>query len=178
MEFTYKVVKHPRAKRVKIKVEYSGLVTVVLPRFVPIKMADFWVKRNHDWIVDRLRAIQVKKPKASLSKAQVTDLRLKARNLIRERLDHFNLYYKYKFLRITIRDQKTRWGSCSSNGTLSFNMKLGLVPIELLDYVVVHELCHLKEMNHSSKFWDLVAKTIPDYRMRRRQLKRMEMELV
>ena len=64
---------------------------------------------------------------------------------------------------ITIREQKTRWGSCSSEKNLNFNWKLILAPPEVLDYVVVHELCHLKEMNHSKAFWDEVGKVMPEY---------------
>ena len=73
--------------------------------------------------------------------------------------------------RITIREQKTRWGSCSSKGNLNFNWKLVLLAPELLDYVVVHELAHRREMNHSKNFWKIVEAELPDYRERRARLK-------
>ena len=73
--------------------------------------------------------------------------------------------------RITIRNQKTRWGSCSSKGNLNFNCLLMLAPPEVLDYVIVHELCHRKEMNHSPRFWSEVAKVIPDYKKHEKWLK-------
>ena len=79
--------------------------------------------------------------------------------------------------RITIREQKTRWGSCSSAGNFNFNWKLVLMPSELLDYVVVHELAHRKEMNHSPRFWAVVEKELPDYRERREKLKKMGKQL-
>ena len=79
--------------------------------------------------------------------------------------------------RVSIRAQKTRWGSCSGNGNLSFNWKLSLVPDEILDYVVVHELAHRKEMNHSPRFWAVVEKELPDYRERREKLKKMGKQL-
>ena len=69
--------------------------------------------------------------------------------------------------RIQIRDQRSRWGSCSTRGTLSFNWRLVLAPFDVLDYVVVHELCHLREPNHSRRFWSLVEKRRPDWRAQR-----------
>lgn len=76
-----------------------------------------------------------------------------------------------EYKRISVRDQKTRWGSCSSNGTLSFNYRLLFAPVKCLDYVVVHELCHLTHMNHSKEFWNKVAEVMPDYKEPRRWLK-------
>ena len=97
------------------------------------------------------------------------------RNLAREVLGARTGYYARKmgvtYGRISIREQKTRWGSCSSAGNLNFNRKLVLMPPELLDYVVVHELAHRKEMNHSPRFWAVVEKELPDYRDRREKLK-------
>jgi predicted metal-dependent hydrolase len=73
--------------------------------------------------------------------------------------------------RIFIRGQKTRWGSCSRLGNLSFNWRLVMAPEEVIDYIVIHELCHLKEMNHSKRFWSLVSNLCPDYKKHRRWLK-------
>ena len=78
--------------------------------------------------------------------------------------------------RISMRNQKTRWGSCSSNGNLNFNNRLLFVPEELVDYVVVHELAHRKEMNHSNAFWNVVEKYMPDYKERRKKLREYHIE--
>ncbi len=79
--------------------------------------------------------------------------------------------------RITVRDQKTRWGSCSSTGTLSLNYRLMFAPPRVLDYVVIHELCHLTHMNHSREFWNLVASVMPEYKIHRNWLKEHGQEL-
>ena len=94
-----------------------------------------------------------------------------------ERVDHFNTTYKFKFNRINIKNQKTRWGSCSNKGNLNFNYKIVLLPERLADYIIVHELCHLKELNHSKKFWNLVAKAMPDYPQIRDELNKGGMYL-
>ncbi|MEK7615561.1 MAG: M48 family metallopeptidase [Patescibacteria group bacterium] len=95
-----------------------------------------------------------------------------ARAVILERLEYFNRIYKFPFERVAIRNQKTRWGSCSRKRNLNFNFKMIFLPQYLIDYIVVHELCHLKQMNHSKQFWDLVAQVIPDYRARKKELEK------
>lgn len=80
--------------------------------------------------------------------------------------------YGFRINKVSIRNQKTRWGSCSARGNLSFNFNLVQYRKEIIDYVIVHELCHLKEMNHSNKFWNLVEKICPDYKALRRELKK------
>lgn len=95
-----------------------------------------------------------------------------AYHLALARLEHFSAIYQIPFNKVTIRNQKTRWGSCSKRGNLNFNYKIALLAPRLADYIIVHELCHLKEFNHSKKFWALVAQTILEYRQLRRELKR------
>jgi predicted metal-dependent hydrolase len=95
----------------------------------------------------------------------------KALQIAKDRINHFNKYYNFQFKNITIKNQKTRWGSCSRKGNLNFNYKIALLPENISDYIIVHELCHLKEFNHSKRFWDLVAETIPDYLILRKKLK-------
>jgi len=96
----------------------------------------------------------------------------KARELVKARLEYFNTFYGYKWGKIAIRNQKTRWGSCSKKGNLNFNYKIVLLPPSYSDYIIVHELCHLEEFNHSENFWNLVAKTIPNWRVIRMNLRK------
>ena len=94
-----------------------------------------------------------------------------ARALVNERLAVLNSAYGFKYGRIAIRNTKSRWASCSKKGNLNFNYRVVYLRQDLLDYLLVHELCHLQEFNHSKKFWELVARTIPDYKTLRKQLK-------
>ena len=98
-----------------------------------------------------------------------------ARILVHERLTHFNQHYNFAYNKVAIRNQRSRWGSCSRKGNLNFNYKLLDIPPHLADAVIVHELCHLKEMNHSKAFWALVAQTIPDHKERRHALARIDL---
>ncbi|MCI8528842.1 MAG: M48 family metallopeptidase [Lachnospiraceae bacterium] len=94
-----------------------------------------------------------------------------ARTKFEQRVTYYHKITGGRFTSITIRDQKSRWGSCSSSGTLSFNYRLIFAPAIVLDYVVVHELCHLTHMNHSKDFWNMVAAVMPDYQIHRQWLR-------
>ena len=100
-----------------------------------------------------------------------------ARAAIVERVDYYIAALGVNYSSIRIKDQKTRWGSCSKQGNLNFNWRIVMAPSDIIDYVVVHELCHLIQMNHSKKFWHLVESHIPDYRERRRWLKQNSIAL-
>jgi hypothetical protein len=93
-----------------------------------------------------------------------------AHELVRARLEYFNTFYNFSYKKITIRNQASRWGSCSRRGNINFNYRIALISPELADYVIVHELCHLGEFNHSQKFWDLVERTIPNWKSLRKRL--------
>ncbi|PIZ94394.1 MAG: metal-dependent hydrolase [Candidatus Magasanikbacteria bacterium CG_4_10_14_0_2_um_filter_37_12] len=163
----YKLKHYKRSKYIRITISSKAGVLVTAPKWVGKKEIERfvidkqdWIEKNKSIIKDRLSK-QGKKEKIFPPFATCG---ARAKKLIRDRLYFFNKHYHFSFQKISVRDQKTRWGSCSSAGTLSFNYRLFFVPLELCDYVVVHELCHTKEMNHSAKFWKMVSETIPDYR--------------
>ncbi|MCH4888631.1 M48 family metallopeptidase [Acidaminobacter sp. JC074] len=97
--------------------------------------------------------------------------------LIKERIHHYQNHFKVRPKKITIRDQKTRWGSCSSSGTLSFNYRLLMAPLSVIDYIVVHEMTHMEHMNHSKSYWKRVHEIMPDYKSKEKFLKEKGMLL-
>ena len=96
-----------------------------------------------------------------------------AEQFVQERLGYFNQFYDFSYNRIYIKNHQHRWGSCSIRRNLNFNYRLIFLAPELADYIIVHELCHLKEMNHSKRFWQLIEKVFPDHWEKRRQLKKI-----
>ena len=134
------------------------------------------VAAHRDWIaVERARQV----PRLGLQPDAVSepDARRAARELVTMLADEEAEALGVSYARIEIRDQRTRWGSCSPKGTLSFNWRLALAPFEVLDYVVVHELCHIRQPNHSRSFWNLVAQAYPEWRAADGWLRRHGAEL-
>ena len=97
-----------------------------------------------------------------------------ARALVLARLEYWNQFYGYSYNRVAIRNQKTCWGSCTAKKNLNFSYKLMFLPPHLMDYIIVHELCHLAELNHGKKFWSLVLQTIPEYKKYIKELRTIE----
>lgn len=115
--------------------------------------------------------IQERSNMVKLSQEEIKELADRAREVFPPKVAYYAQQIGVTYGRITIRNQKTRWGSCSGKGNLNFNCLLMLAPEEVQDYVVVHELCHRKEMNHSHRFWREVEKIMPDYKVHRKWLK-------
>ena len=168
----YELIRSNR-KTLTIQVKPDGSVIVRAPvRLAKYRIAKF-VKDHETWIF----AQQEKLEKYHENMHVITDEErqegiLQAKKIFPERTAYFAERMGVTYNRITIREQKTRWGSCSSAGNLNFNWKLVLMPSELLDYVVVHELAHRKEMNHSPRFWAVVEKELPDYHERREKVEK------
>jgi hypothetical protein len=171
IEYTLRVSK--RARRMRLAIYCDGNLVVTLPNNVNYNIAEQFIIKKSKWIIDKLEyfknvssQIFVKGKKRDFKKYKGEAL-----ILVQKRINYFNKIYDFDFNRVNIKNQKTRWGSCSKKGNLNFNYKIVLIPNKLADYIIVHELCHLKEFNHSRKFWNLVAKTLPDYLEIRNELK-------
>lgn len=162
----YLIRKSKRSKRIRISVGRDGSVVVSIPSRVAEWRAREFVESKKDWIEKQQNILQQKPPKilAHLTRLDFIKHKEIARDFVKNRVEYFNSYYGFSLGRISIRDQVSRWGSCSSRNNLNFNYKIVLLPQHLADYIIVHELCHLKEMNHGKKFWDLVSEQIPDFR--------------
>lgn len=164
-------------KTVAIQVNSDLSVTVRAPRRASQKDIERILKEKEAWILKHVEQIREKKVAYDamevepLTNEEIHELADKALKYIPERAAYFAKLIGVDYGCITIRNQKSRWGSCSSKGNLNFNCLLMLTPVEVIDYVVVHELCHRKEMNHSQKFWAEVAKIMPDYQEKRKWLK-------
>lgn len=164
-------------KTVAIQVNSDLSVTVRAPRSVSEKDIEEILKKKEAWISKHIEKIKETKerfeaePTEKLTREKVIALADEALKVIPERVEYFAKVIGVTYGKITVRNQKTRWGSCSSKGNLNFNCLLMLAPPEVLDYVVVHELCHRKQMNHSKAFWLEVEKVIPDYKEARKWLK-------
>ena len=127
------------------------------------------------WFFTRVRR-RVRRRRRKGSRKEYLRLREAARTLVHERLMHFKAIYGLSYKKVAIRNTTSRWGSCSKAGNLNFNYRLILLPPHLADYVIVHELCHLAEFNHSKNFWALVARTVPEYTTRKKELKQIQLQ--
>lgn len=167
-KLTYQIVRSWR-RTIALVVLPDGTLEVRCPMGMPESQVQHFVESKQSWVRKQLaRQIPLQ---AALSERELAELTEQTRKTVTSRAAYFAPIMGVDYGRISIRKQKTRWGSCSSKGNLNFNCLLALVPAEVLDYVVVHELCHRKEMNHSPRFWAQVAKLIPDYKEKRKWLK-------
>ncbi|HHW31261.1 MAG TPA: M48 family metallopeptidase [Clostridiaceae bacterium] len=115
--------------------------------------------------------------KQVIKEALIKWYRQRFAEIVKERFDKYSLQVKAAPGKVVIKDQKTRWGSCSRKGNINLNWRLIMAPVDIIDYVVVHELCHLKIMNHSKDFWNLVMSILPNYHESRKWLKTNENRL-
>lgn len=183
----YKIIRSKR-KTCSLELNADDTLTVRIPLYGKNSDVIRILKEKQFWIAEKLLQQQKRRqnhPLPQYTETQRLALEKRYRSAAREYIPQRVAYYadayshliKHPYSTITIRDQKTRWGSCSSRGTLSFNWRLMLAPPGILDYVVVHELCHLEHMNHSKDFWSCVEAILPDYKERRKWLKEHGQEL-
>ena len=155
-------------------------MTIGLDEGLVVSVSSAWHERfiegflhqKSKWIVKHLNKTKKLAGKTVIphSKKEYEENKTQALVYITERVEFFNMLYHHTYKHISIRNQTSLWGSCTRAGNLQFNYKLMHLPKRTIDYVVVHEVCHLKEHNHSARFWQLVARTMPDYKTIRQSL--------
>ena len=159
-------------KTLAVQIRADGTVIARAPLRMPKDRILCFLSEKASWIRMQQGRMQEREKmrqqaRIHLDAAQEKELRERAKSVLAQRTAYFARQIGVTYGRITVRDQKTRWGSCSQTGNLNFNFRLILAPLEVLDYVVVHELCHRRQMNHSTQFWQEVAQVLPDYRKRK-----------
>ena len=170
MDHSYQIIRSGR-KTAAIQITPEGQVILRCPHRMSREAIRSFVQSKSSWIEAHLTRQAALPRLPQLTEAQLQALTEEARKVISARVSHFAPAVGVTWERITLRRQHTRWGSCSAKGNLSFNCLLMLAPPEVLDYVVVHELCHRKQMNHSAAFWAEVERILPNYRSARQWLK-------
>ena len=168
-------IRRSNRKTMALEVTYEAKVIVRAPYYMPQAEIERFVLDKASWIEKSIARVKKRQTERAdgpqLSEEDIARLTALAKDVIPAKVAYYAEIIGVTYGRITIRHQKSMWCSCSGKGNLNFNCLLMLAPEAVQDYVVVHELCHRKEMNHSDKFWREVEKILPDYRAQRKWLK-------
>ena len=173
--------KSSRTRSIRISVHHNGRVVVTAPTPMPQFLVRRFVASKREWIDAKLAyfaahpEVRVSAPTRRSSRKDFLEHKDAALALVTSRLEHFNRYYNHEYKNVTIRNQKTRWGSCSRKKNLNFNYKIVFLTPEQQDYIVVHELCHLAQMNHGAHFWALVAEQVPQHKTIRASIRKFRL---
>lgn len=168
MAVQYEIIRSSR-KTIAIQILPDGKVLVRCPKRMRMEDVRAFVQSRSAWIEKHLSRLPAREEK--LTAEELEALREQTKTLVTQRAAFFAPLVGVSYGRITVRTQHSRWGSCSSKGNLNFNALLALAPPEVLDYVVVHELCHRKQMNHSPLFWEEVERILPESRRQKQWLR-------
>ncbi len=169
----YTLRKSRRAKRMRLAVYCNGAVVVTTPYGLQETISEKFIREKTDWLFSKIAFFKQFQGKLAARHSAEDYFKYKdqAYDLALQRVEFFNQQYGFSYNAIRIKNQKTRWGSCSRKGNLNFNYKILFLSEAVRDYIIVHELCHLKEFNHSKKFWNLVGQAFPDYADIKKKLK-------
>ncbi len=171
-----------KAKRIKIEIKKNGKIFLVVPKFIPNFLGSSFLKNNIEKVLKKRNEVlggfgklsggkDSSHPIKNLSKNDFQKYKKEAEEKITERVEFFAKKYGFQYNQIKIKDNKTNWGSCSIKKNLNFNYRLIFLKEDEMDYVIIHELCHLIEMNHSKRFWSEVEKKIPNYKELKKNIK-------
>lgn len=170
---SYTLLVSPRAKNIRISIHPGGAVRITIPKNAKMRAVTACILEKAAWILSKSDSYKKRSPnlKNVDNTKEYKQCKDEALLVVSTAVKKYNIIYNFTYKDIHIKNQKTLWGSCSRQGNLNFNYKIALLKESLRDYVVVHELCHLQEFNHSNRFWGLVTKTIPNHKELRKELK-------
>ncbi len=170
----YSFLRRRGNKNLRISVHADGRLVVSAPKWCGIRVAEKFIFQKKNWILENLEKVEpFDQEKEERDYKKYKNL---AREIVEKKITIFNKHYGFSIGKIYIRNQKSCWGSCSAKKNLNFSYKIIKLPDYLSDYVIVHELCHLKELNHSWKFWKLVSATVPGYKEYRKELRNINLK--
>lgn len=176
----YTLRRSRRARYMRLTIRPDGTLLATRPWWVSQSAIERFIFEKRVWIEQTIARIRSQRAAVSdvsqPSTKHFLQYRRQALSFIVHRVNHFVPLLGVSHRRITVRNQRSRWGSCSRKGNLSFNYRLMFLPPFLADYVIVHELCHLVEFNHSARFWGEVGRILPDYQKARSYLKQFSLE--
>lgn len=164
---------YSNTRYIRITIKRDGKITVSAPKRASKDVITKSLIGRKEWLLSKREYYRnlPPLPAAEDTKKEYEENKDSALLFVKKKIQMINATYNFSFNEIHIKNQKTIWGSCSRRGNLNFNYKIALIRDELADYIIAHELCHLKEFNHSENFWKLVAQTIPDHKELRKELK-------
>lgn len=174
MDYKIQIIKSSR-KTCSLQILEPGVLTVRAPYRMSERELRKVIAGHQEWIEKHMQAMAQRATQRGeaprYTREEIERMAQEAMRTIPPKVAHYAELIGVRYGRITIRNQRTRWGSCSAKGNLNFNCMLTQVPEPVCDYVIVHELCHRLEMNHSARFWSLVESVLPDYKARRKWLR-------
>lgn len=169
----YQIRRYKRSKHLRISIGRGGSVTVTGPKRLALRHFHKFVQQKQEWILQQVASVVAgKDPNLTRTdRAHFEQYRDAALTLAEQKVAEWNTYYNFDYGHVRVKQLKSRWGSCSSKRNLNFSYRILFLPEHLQDYLVVHELCHLQEMNHSADFWQLVGRAVPGYKQLRKELR-------
>jgi predicted metal-dependent hydrolase len=166
-------IRHPRARRYVVRVRDDGTVRVTIPRWGSKREARAFAEQQQRWIEREQRRVHEERarPRAALAPDVECEIRARAKHELPARLSELAAQLGVTVARVSVRNQRWRWGSCSRRGHICLNWRLARMPEAVRDYVMIHELMHIRRLDHSPKFWALVARACPGYESARQWLR-------
>ena len=153
-DISFTIKRRKGTRRLSIRVTLCGVV-VTIPQRVSLRQAEAFFQSHLAWVQKTWTRLQSTEHTLwAGTTAEYYRYRARAKKVIAERVKHWAALHGFSYRRISIKNHRSKWGSCSKTGNLNFNYRLIFLPLKLIDYVVVHELCHLRHLNHSKKFWE------------------------